>query len=190
MNLRDWQIIKNEVLVLNSTTVQFNNWEITEFLLNILASFFVQPLFCALDFCIGIFMESLIYSTKRKEKWTWKTCLNWSNKQWRLLRFVMSELVDGCSKQDIRFTIYTTLSSTLIQTDSPYFIYVAFSNKRKGYWFSIHCIVSCNRQKVDQRLNDLHKIYLKASFKSSIFCSQNPTTRKSDSFRGFYPIGY
>ena len=26
-----------------------------EFLLNILASFFVQPLFCALNFCIGIF---------------------------------------------------------------------------------------------------------------------------------------
>ena len=26
-----------------------------EFLLNILASFFVQPLFCEHDFCIGIF---------------------------------------------------------------------------------------------------------------------------------------
>ena len=29
--------------------------EIKEFLLNILDSFFVQPLFCALNFCIGIF---------------------------------------------------------------------------------------------------------------------------------------
>ena len=34
---------------------QCNIGEITEFLLNILASFFVQPLFCALNLCIGIF---------------------------------------------------------------------------------------------------------------------------------------
>ena len=34
---------------------QCNNREITVFLLNILASLFVQPLFCALNFCIGIF---------------------------------------------------------------------------------------------------------------------------------------
>jgi hypothetical protein len=34
---------------------QCNIPEIIEFLLNILASFFVQPLFCAFNFCIGIF---------------------------------------------------------------------------------------------------------------------------------------
>ena len=33
---------------------QCNIQEITEFLLNILASFLVEPLFCALKFCIGI----------------------------------------------------------------------------------------------------------------------------------------
>ena len=36
---------------------QCNIWEITEILMNMLASFFVQPLFCALNFYFGSFHQ-------------------------------------------------------------------------------------------------------------------------------------
>ena len=39
---------------------QWNIWEITEILMNILASFFVQPLFCALNFFLAVFIKSLM----------------------------------------------------------------------------------------------------------------------------------
>ena len=38
-------------------SIQCNIWEITEILMDILVSFFIQPLFPALNFYIGIFHE-------------------------------------------------------------------------------------------------------------------------------------